>query len=73
VEGPGSQHCKREKSKIKAGHQWLTPIVLAPWEPNIRKITVSAQPGQKTSETPSQWKKAGLGGACLSSQQQWEM
>jgi hypothetical protein len=36
-----------------AGYQGLTPITLATWEAEIRKITVQAQPRQIVQETPT--------------------
>jgi hypothetical protein len=27
--------------------QWLMPVILASWEDEIRRVTVSGQPGQK--------------------------
>jgi hypothetical protein len=35
-------------------HQWLTPIILASWEAEIRRITVQSQHGQIASDTLSQ-------------------
>jgi hypothetical protein len=38
------------KTEIKSipysRHQWLTPVILATWEVEIRKIEVSSQPGK---------------------------
>jgi hypothetical protein len=46
------------KTEVKKPHtarcQWLTPIVLAIQEAEIRKITVRSQPGQTVRETLSQ-------------------
>jgi hypothetical protein len=42
--------------ELKAGHQWLTPVILATQEAEIRRITVWSQPGQIVHETLS-WKK----------------
>jgi hypothetical protein len=36
---------------------WFMPVIAAPWEAEIGKITVQGQPGKKVSET--------CGGACL--------
>jgi hypothetical protein len=52
------------ESLFHAGHQWLTPVILAIQEAEIRKITVGNQPGQIVHETlsrknPSQKKRAG--------------
>jgi hypothetical protein len=40
-----------------ARHQWLTPVILATQETEIRRITVRSQPGQIVYETLSQKKK----------------
>jgi hypothetical protein len=37
-----------------ARHQWLTPIILATQEAEIRRIAVRSQPGQTVGETLSQ-------------------
>jgi hypothetical protein len=34
--------------------QWLTPIILATWEAEIRKITARSHPGQIVLKTLSQ-------------------
>jgi hypothetical protein len=34
------------KAYNRAGRQWLTPVILATWEVEIRKIEVSSQPGK---------------------------
>jgi hypothetical protein len=36
-----------------AGCQWLTPVILAIWEAEIRRIAVQSQPGQIVHEIPS--------------------
>jgi hypothetical protein len=35
--------------KMKAGCQWLTPIILGTWEGEIGRIEVQSQPRQKSS------------------------
>jgi hypothetical protein len=37
-----------------AGHWWLTPVILATQEAEIRRLTVRSQPGQIVHETLSQ-------------------
>jgi hypothetical protein len=39
--------------QCQAGHQWLTPVILATWEAEIRRILVWDQPRQIVHETPS--------------------
>jgi hypothetical protein len=41
--------------------QWLTAIILAIWEVEIRRITVQGQPGQIVLETPIYKKDWGSG------------
>jgi hypothetical protein len=40
-----------------AGHWWLTPVIPATHEAEIRRIEVRSQPGQIVTETLSQKKK----------------
>jgi hypothetical protein len=40
-----------------AGHQWLTPVVLATQEAEIRRIAVPRQPGEKQFHKPLSQKK----------------
>jgi hypothetical protein len=49
---------------LEAGRQWLTAIILATQETEIRRITVRSQPGQIVCETLSQkpYHKSGSGG-----------
>jgi hypothetical protein len=39
--------------KVSAGHQWLTPVILATQEAEIRTIAVLSQPRQIVCETLS--------------------
>jgi hypothetical protein len=34
------------RKKVTAGHRWLTPVILATQEAEIRRITVRSQPRQ---------------------------
>jgi hypothetical protein len=45
--------CKR----LAAGCQWLTPVILATWEAEIRRIVVPGQTQEKSLRDPSQQKK----------------
>jgi hypothetical protein len=42
------------KNRIAGGHQWLTPIILATQEAEIRRIKFGSQPGQTVPKTLSQ-------------------
>jgi hypothetical protein len=35
---------------ILSGHQWLTPVILATQEAEIRRIAVQSQPGANNSQ-----------------------
>jgi hypothetical protein len=37
---------------VLAGHQWLTPVILATWEVVIQRITVLGQPREILHQTP---------------------
>jgi hypothetical protein len=38
---------------MSAGHWWLTPVIPATWEDEIRKMEVQGQLGQIVQEIPS--------------------
>jgi hypothetical protein len=40
------------KMHLLAEHQWLTSIILATWEAEIRRILVQSQLEQKIHKTP---------------------
>jgi hypothetical protein len=42
------------ESKVEVGCWWLTPVILATWEAEIRRMLVPGQPRQKVKEIPSQ-------------------
>jgi hypothetical protein len=41
------------KKHLRARSQWLTPVILATQEAEIRRIAVQSQPGQIVHKTPS--------------------
>jgi hypothetical protein len=45
------------KNHVLAGCQWLTPVILATWEAEIRRIVVPGQTQEKSLRDPSQQKK----------------
>jgi hypothetical protein len=40
------------KKRLLAGYQWLTPIILATWETEIRRTEVRGQPRQTVFKNP---------------------
>jgi hypothetical protein len=44
---------KAIKSEMEAGHWWLTPVILATWEAEIRRIAVRSQCRQIVLKTLS--------------------
>jgi hypothetical protein len=44
IRSPGSG--ADNQKQLLAGHQWLTPVILATQEAEIRRIEVQSQPGQ---------------------------
>jgi hypothetical protein len=54
---PPKQKKNELRKSIRARYQWLTPVILAAQEAEIRKIVVQSQPGQRVQETLSQKKK----------------
>jgi hypothetical protein len=48
--GLGNRMASKPQS---AGHQWLTPVILATQKAEIRRIAVRSQPGQIVHETLS--------------------
>jgi hypothetical protein len=47
---------KKDKNKMLAGPQWLTPVILATQETEIRRIMVQSQPWQIVHKTLSRKK-----------------
>jgi hypothetical protein len=40
------------KGRKDVGHWWLTPVILASWEAEIKRIKVPGQLGQKSLQDP---------------------
>jgi hypothetical protein len=47
----GPTHLKQHYKSLPAGHQWLTPEILATQEAKIKRIEVQSQPRQTVYET----------------------
>jgi hypothetical protein len=43
---------RMSQNKKQAGHQWLTPVIPATQEAEIRRITVQSQPRQILKKKP---------------------
>jgi hypothetical protein len=50
------------QNTFKAGCRWLTPVILATQEAEIRKIVFQSQPGQIEKKNPSPKRAGGLQG-----------
>jgi hypothetical protein len=50
---PSTAKNRQTEKRRMAGHQWLTPVILASQEAEIRKIPVQSQPGQIVHKTLS--------------------
>jgi hypothetical protein len=50
-----------QRRHLVAGHRWLTPVILATQEAEIRRITVRSQPWQAVRKTLYRKKKRGGG------------
>jgi hypothetical protein len=40
------------KNKVEARHRWLTPVILAIWEAEIRRIVLQVSKGKKKTPSP---------------------
>jgi hypothetical protein len=53
---------------IQTGHRWLTPVTLATWDTEIRRMDVQDQPGQIVPKIPpSKIKQSKMDWRCGSS------
>jgi hypothetical protein len=50
----GISYSPRIKANRSARHWWLTPVILATWETEVRRIVVRGQPRQIVHKTISQ-------------------
>jgi hypothetical protein len=55
---PHSLSIRKNVNNSKRGHQWVTPVILATQEAEIRRIAVRSQPRQRVHETLSLKKKS---------------
>jgi hypothetical protein len=54
---PGRPQTSLQKISLRAGLQWLTPVVLPTWEAEIRRILVQGYPRQIVTKNPTHLQK----------------
>jgi hypothetical protein len=61
-QAPENSPCGSKYLAHLAGHQWLTPIILATWEAETRRVAIQGQPGQIVCKnlSPKQPEQNGL-------------